>query len=143
MSGIPTPFNEGRHFSYQPLKPQDQPKNMLRLPAEAVRGIIFLTLTLATVGAGVWMMFEILSANNLLPLEMVLLVLFSITFGWIATAFWSAACGFVLQMLQRDPLTLEKLDPDRYRRQSIATRTAVVMPVYNEDTRRVIAGFEA
>src|SRR5690606_41332870 len=43
----------------------------------------------------------------------------------------------------RHPPPLRTLDPDRYRRQPIVTRTAVVMPVYNEDTRRVIAGFEA
>lgn len=143
MSGIPTPFNEGRRISCQPLKPHEQPENMVRLPFATLRGIVFLGLSLITVVAGVWMMFEILSANSLLPLEMVLLVLFAITFGWIATAFWSAVCGFILQMIQRDPLTLKKLDPDRYRRQPITTRTAVVMPVYNEDTQRVIAGFEA
>jgi membrane glycosyltransferase len=74
---------------------------------------------------------------------MVLLGLFSITFCWISVAFWSAACGFVLQILQRDPLTLAPLNPDRYRVQPITTRTAVVMPVYNEETQRVIAGFEA
>src|SRR5690606_7680262 len=51
--------------------------------------------------------------------------------------------GFILQMLCIDPLTLRstrKLIADT---SPVRTRTAVVMPVYNEDTHRVIAGFEA
>src|SRR5690554_8160442 len=35
------------------------------------------------------------------------------------------------------------MDPNRYRHQPITTRTAIVMPVYNEETHRVISGFES
>lgn len=142
MSGIPMPFNKLQRRAL-PIDARLQPDNSIRLPGESIRRPVFFTLVLATTIAGVSIMFNILAANNLTPLEAVLLFLFSITFGWITTAFWSALCGFILQMTQRDPLSLKKLDFDRYRRQPITTRTAVVMPVYNEDTRRVIAGFEA
>lgn len=142
MSGIPMQFSK-LHARALPVDARLQPENSIRLPGEALRRPVFFMLVLGTTVAGVAIMFNILAANNLMPLEAVLLCLFSITFGWITISFWSAVCGFVLQMMQRDPLSLKKMDLDRYRRQPITTRTAVVMPVYNEDTRRVIAGFEA
>ena len=142
MSGIPMQFSK-LHARALPVDARLQPENSIRLPGEALRRPVFFMLVLGTTVAGVAIMFNILAANNLMPLEAVLLCLFSITFGWITISFWSAVCGFVLQMMQRDPLSLKKMDLGRYRRQPITTRTAVVMPVYNEDTRRVIAGFEA
>lgn len=142
MSGIPMQFSK-LHARALPVDARLQPENSIRLPGEALRRPVFFMLVLGTTVAGVAIMFNILAANNLMPLEAVLLCLFSVTFGWITISFWSAVCGFVLQMMQRDPLSLKKMDLDRYRRQPITTRTAVVMPVYNEDTRRVIAGFEA
>ena len=142
MSGIPMQFNK-LQVRALPVDARLQPENSIRLPGESIRRPLFFTLVLGTTVAGVSIMFNILAANNLMPLEAVLLFLFSITFGWITISFWSGLCGFVLQMMQRDPLSLKKMDLDRYRRQPITTRTAVVMPVYNEDTRRVIAGFEA
>lgn len=143
MSGIPTPFNNPLNDNPLPTNVGQQPENALRLPAVALRRVLFFSVVMVTLIAGVGMMFDILAANNLVPMEMVLLFLFTITFSWITVAFWSAVFGFVLQMLKRDPLTLERVDTERYRSQPIVTRTAVVMPVYNEDTQRVIAGFEA
>lgn len=140
MSGIPTPFNKRQPAR---LDVKQQAPNALRIPGQSARRLLFLVVVVATTMTGVGMMFKILAANNLVPLEMILLGLFSITFCWISVAFWSAACGFILQMLRRDPLTLKSLAPERYRVQPITTRTAVVMPVYNEETRRVIAGFES
>ena len=99
-------------------------------------------LSLATTGFGVYLMFEILRANDLKPLEAIILLLFAISFGWISMAFWSAFFGFVLQLLNLDPISLKRL-------KSCSSQTplkepvAVIMPVYNEDTERVIAGFEA
>ena len=142
MSGIPMQFNK-LQVRALPVDARLQPENSIRLPGESIRRPLFFTLVLGTTVAGVSIMFNILAANNLMPLEAVLLFLFSITFGWITISFWSGLCGFVLQMMQRDPLSLKKMDLDRYRHQPITTRTAVVMPVYNEDTQRVIAGFEA
>ena len=142
MSGIPMQFNK-LQVRALPVDARLQPENSIRLPGESIRRPLFFIRVLGTTVAGVSIMFNILAANNLMPLEAVLLFLFSITFGWITISFWSGLCGFVLQMMQRDPLSLKKMDLDRYRHQPITTRTAVVMPVYNEDTQRVIAGFEA
>jgi len=143
MSGIPMPFNKLAGASAPPVEAHQQPENAIRLPWASTRRWGFTLLVIATTATGVGIMFNILAANSITTLEAVLLFLFSITFGWITTAFWSALCGFILQMRQIDPFTLQRMDPDRYRHQSITTRTAIVMPVYNEETHRVISGFES
>jgi membrane glycosyltransferase len=143
MSGIPMRFSNLPRARDLPIDARSQPVNSVHIPGEAFRRFIFFGLVIATTATGVAIMFDILAANNLMPLEAVLLFLFSITFGWITISFWSAVCGFVLQMFRLDPLSLKPMDNNRYRRQPITTRTAIVMPVYNEDTHRVVAGFEA
>lgn len=119
------------------------PADAIRIPGKSLRRYIYVTLSLLTAVSGVYIMFDILSANQLNTLEAIILVLFGISFSWLSLAFWSGVFGFVLQMLRIDPLSLKStkgLVPDNT---PITTRTAVVMPVYNEDTHRVIAGFEA
>jgi len=119
------------------------PANTLQLPGKRLRRYIYATLSAITAIAGVYIMFDILRANDLTALEAVILVLFSISFCWISLAFWSGVFGFFLQMLQIDPLTLKSVKRIQADTSPITTRTAIVMPVYNEDTHRVIAGFEA
>jgi membrane glycosyltransferase len=108
-----------------------------------LRQLLFSTLAAGTTLGGMWLMFDILRSNGVTWLEVALLVLFSITFTWIVIAFWSAAIGFTLQILRLDPLTLRRLASARSCAFAPSGRTAVVMPVYNEDTARIMAGFEA
>lgn len=132
MSGLQPPFvNRGL-------------ATRLGAPGKLARQLLMSTLSAATVVTGVWLMFDILRQNGTTILEAALLLLFSITFSWIVIAFWSGAIGFVLQMLRIDPLSLRRrraVDPERIG--PLSSRTAVVMPVYNEDTVRIMAGFEA
>ncbi|MES2673942.1 MAG: glucans biosynthesis glucosyltransferase MdoH [Pseudomonadota bacterium] len=147
MSGIQMPFNNPQHVpSKSTAKPIDRsllPENEIRLPGQSWRRMSYTLLTIVTAVAGVYMMYDILSANGITVLEGIILVLFAISFSWITTAFWSALCGFVLQMLRLDPLSLKSVDSIYNDGMPITTRTAVVMPIYNEDTHRVMAGFEA
>lgn len=116
----------------------------LRAPGKLARQLVFLLLCVGTVANGVWLMFDIFSSNGTTPLEATLLFLFSITFTWIVIAFWSGAIGFVLQLLRLDPLSLKhQLPRETQRITELKSRTAIVMPVYNEDTKRILAGFEA
>jgi membrane glycosyltransferase len=107
------------------------------------RLFFYLVLSSCLTAYGVYLMFDVLRANELTLLEGVLLFLFSLNFAWISFAFWNAIIGFVLNLLKRDPISLKKqalIAPDTT---PIHCRTAVVMPVYNEDTKRITAGFEA
>ncbi len=120
----------------------------LNVPYRKFRVLLFLTLTLVTSIVGFRMMFDILKPNGTTTLEIILLILFSATFIWIVTAFWSAIIGFVFQLFKIDPLTLKKqlsiaaLD-ENLSNKAFESKIAVVMPIYNEDTHRVFAGFEA
>lgn len=113
------------------------------MPFKTVRVWLFAIAALGISGYGISIMFEILNSNGMTLLEYALLALFSITFAWIVTAFCSGTIGFLLQLLRIDPLTLKRIKPISFDSQALAKqRTAVVMPIYNEDTHRVIAGFE-
>ncbi len=112
------------------------------LPMLGLRRVVFFALSLLTAAQGGYMMFDILRANGLTMLELSVWVLFVVMFSWLSVSFWNGMAGFVVVALKRDPLSLrrarpldETLDPDR--------RIALVMPVYNEETERVIGGLEA
>jgi membrane glycosyltransferase len=76
------------------------------------------------------------------PLEIALLVLFAILFGWVSAGFWTAMAGFALLVAGSDRYAISRtadlraaIDP--------AARTAIVMPICNEDVARVFAGLRA
>ncbi|WP_245295788.1 glucans biosynthesis glucosyltransferase MdoH [Methylobacterium sp. C1] len=84
---------------------------------------------------GGWQMVETVSVSGSpTALQLVLVVLFCLTFSWIALAFTSAVLGFGTLLRRPRPTP----DPTALR-----TRTAVLMPVYNEATARTFAGIEA
>ncbi|MFY9293630.1 MAG: glucans biosynthesis glucosyltransferase MdoH, partial [Methylorubrum rhodinum] len=84
---------------------------------------------------GAWQMYEVISVSGGATwLQYLLLVLFVLNFSWIALAFTGALVGFaaLLRSGAAGPM------PTR-----LTTRTAVVMPVYNEGSARVFAGLQA
>jgi len=103
------------------------------------RRALFFTLTLLTAAAATAMMRDILAANGLTGLEKIGLVLFYILFVWITGAFWTALAGFLVRLRGGDPLTLKAAGLDG---RPLAGRTAIIMPIYNEDTERVAAGLD-
>lgn len=143
MSGTPMTSNNTPLQPKGPINRNDLPENALQFPGESLRRWAYGILTIITAISGVYMMYDILSANGITMLEAVILLLFAVSFCWISTAFWSALFGFVLIMMKLDPLTLKPIDQFYDDKLPITTKTAVVMPIYNEDTHRVIAGFEA
>lgn len=91
-------------------------------------------------GIGTWLMTRALSGNGLSHPEMGVLALFIVTFGWISVSFSAAVIGFVLCLLRRHPVTLEPLRAPYAVGRRLSARVGIVMPIYNEDTRRVFAG---
>ncbi len=114
------------------------------MPFSLERRILFFTLVALTAGLSCRMMFEILVANGMTVIELMILTLFTITFSWLVFSFWSAVAGFVCHILGIDPLSLRRrIKAKDIIRRPLTSQTAVVMPVYNEDPRRVLAGLEA
>jgi membrane glycosyltransferase len=113
-----------------------------RLPR--LRRLLFFSLVGSSTATAATVMALILAANGLQWIEYAILVLFTLNFVLIALSFWSATAGLVVQALRLDPITLRR----RRRRGGgrgdtpLATRTAVVMPIYNENPERVFAGIE-
>jgi len=75
--------------------------------------------------------------------QITMLMLFALTFTWIALAFWGAVCGFVVCALRRDPLSLRKLDMEAPSARLLVSRTAIVMPIFAEPPIPTFAGLEA
>ena len=75
-------------------------------------------------------------------LEIAVLVLFAVLFCWISAGFWTAIAGFILLILGRDRYAISAtassdapIDPH--------ARTAIIMPICNENVPRVFAGLRA
>ena len=118
----------------------------LRRSSWAWRPLLFATLVLASVGAGGWVMTTILANEGLNELELLILALFVVTFGWIAVSFWTAVLGGTVTLIARikgvaparlvTPLDVGDVAPG-------TARVALVMPVYQEDADQVVAGLMA
>ncbi len=84
---------------------------------------------------GAYEMYKVVSLGGTTTFEWALLVLFVANFSWIALAFTSSAVGFLWMLfLAPKPLGIPA---------ALATKTAVVMPIYNESPERVFAAVGA
>ena len=129
-----------------------------------IRRYILLILTLAQTVVATWYMKTILpyqgwalinpmdmvgqdlwvSFMQLLPymLQTGILILFAVLFCWVSAGFWTALMGFLQLLIGRDKYSIsastvgdEPLNPEH--------RTALIMPICNEDVNRVFAGLRA
>ena len=105
-----------------------------------VRRTLFFGLTFLTSAAATALLVDALQANGIKATEVVGLVLFFGLFTWIAGALWTAIAGFAMRLSGRDPVGI---DIGELAGRTLTTRTAVVMPIYNEDPVRVGAGLTA
>jgi membrane glycosyltransferase len=85
---------------------------------------------------GAYEMYAVVSVSGTTTLQYVLLGLFTINFSWIALAFTNAILGFLVLALRPNSAPVDPAQPLRH-------RTAIVMPVYNEQTARTFAALEA
>ena len=81
-------------------------------------------------------MAALVAPGGLTLAEGIMLALFCVLFAWVAFAFASAVAGFVILWRGRD---LQPWAPQPI----IFTRTALLMPTYNEDLGRVLAAVQA
>ena len=105
-----------------------------------IRRTFFFGLTFASAVGASALLLDVLQANGLSGIELVGLVLFFGLFTWIAGALWTAIAGFAIQLRGRDYVGI---DAASVAGRALHIRTAVCMPIYNEDPERVGAGLEA
>ena len=103
------------------------------------RRVLFLGLTFLTSLSASALMADILRTNGFTPWEKASLIVFFVLVTWITGAFWTAVAGFFVQLIGRDSAVIHSSDGAG---KPLKGRTAVVMPIYNEDTGRVFAGLD-
>jgi membrane glycosyltransferase len=113
-------------------------RDRLRWPS-IWRRVLFFGLTFLTSLSASALMADILRTNGFTPWEKASLVVFFILFTWITGAFWTAVAGFVVQLIGRDRAVIHSSEAEGHQ---LTGRTAVIMPIYNEDTTRVFAGLD-
>jgi len=78
------------------------------------RRALFAVLAAATMAGSLALAARALSPGGLGVLDIVLLVLFTVTLPWMVVGFWNAVIGFVIMRLAADPAALGGLgDRDR------------------------------
>ncbi|NPV23847.1 glucans biosynthesis glucosyltransferase MdoH [Bradyrhizobium aeschynomenes] len=103
------------------------------------RGLVFLG-TAALTLAGCTKMYEVVEVGGVTVLESLVLVLFSILLAWIAFAFVSALAGFgAMFARRRDTIAIDVDGP----LPALASRTAMLLPTYNEDPHAVMVRLRA
>jgi membrane glycosyltransferase len=105
-----------------------------------VRRAFVLTGTAILTAAGCYEMYRVLQVGGVTVLESIILVLFVLLFAWIAFSFMSALAGFfVLLTRKKNELGIDPRTP----LPAIHSRTAMLLPTYNEDPHRVLARLRA
>lgn len=84
------------------------------------------------------------TAQQVLPyaLQTSILILFGILFCWVSAGFWTALMGFLELLTGRDKYRISGKSAGN-EPISAEARTAIVMPICNEDVPRVFAGLRA
>src|SRR5580692_5215714 len=113
-------------------------RDRLRWPS-IWRRLLFFGLTFLTSLSASALMADILRTNGFTGWEKSSLIVFFVLFTWITGAFWTAVAGFIVQLVGRDSAVIHSSEGEG---RPLQGRTAVIMPIYNEDTTRVFAGLD-
>src|SRR5439155_5305710 len=97
----------------------------------ALRRLVLLILMLGQSLLATHFMREVLPYHGSQLLELIVLILFSILFLWVSAGFWTAVMGFLL-LLRGDRYAISGRAVDDSPIPE-GVRTAVVMPICNED----------
>ena len=113
--------------------------------AASRRRIAGLSLIVLQTGFATDLMKTALPYHGRQPLEIAILVLFAILFAWISAGFWTALAGFIVVARKGDRYAITRTIDRDAKATDIpqAARTAIVMPICNEDVPRVFAGLRA
>ncbi len=103
------------------------------------RRLLLLLLIIAPTVMAAYVAYTLLPTRGWALLDVLIIVLFALLFGWISVGFWTSVAGVLvlLRRYDRFALTLGCLEglelPD-------TMRTALLFPIYNEDSHKVVEG---
>ncbi len=107
-----------------------------------LRRRVLLALLLGQTYLATAFMAQVLPYHGRQPMEIAILALFAILIAWVSAGFWTAMAGLLVLLRGHDRYSIsatikgdEPIDG--------GARTAIIMPICNEDTTRVFAGMRA
>ena len=107
-----------------------------------IRRLVLLFLMLGQTALATYYMSRVLPYQGREWLEIAMLSLFALLFCWVSAGFWTAMTGFLLLARGKDPFLISKNALTNGAIEAGA-RTAIIMPICNEDVTRVFAGLRA
>ena len=125
-----------------PEAPLDMPVSALeswdeaRPTTRSHRAWILISATLAATALAVFALYDVFQIDTIGPLDIVILTLFAPLFAWTAFSFASAVAGL---WSRADPLGIDPAAPPP----TLASRTAILSPVYNEAPDALFARLQA
>lgn len=133
QSQVPMPTQQLRSFT--------RGERRISVPtAAALRRLCIFVATIALTAAGSYEMYKVLEVGGVTVLEWMVLGLFVLLFAWIALSFTSSLAGFVTLLFRvQDPLGIDPTAP----LPDLGSRTAMLLPTYNEDPYRIMARLRA
>ena len=114
---------------YSPINPK-----RIRSRRRKVFGLMFLSTLAATLK---WI--TVIPSDSTLVTKFLMIGLFILTFAWIALFFWSSIFGFFNLLKKRKVPGVKWVSKDT----KLTTKTALLMPVYNESSSDVYANLTA
>jgi membrane glycosyltransferase len=108
--------------------------------------VVFFSLIAITTIIAVGLLVSAFHTDGLSHMELVLLLLYTILFSWICISFWSAFIGFFIILFGRDRLAISRQFAETLPNNEAIPPlpcTAILMPIYNENSGRVFAGLRA
>jgi membrane glycosyltransferase len=108
-----------------------------------IRRLLITTLILYTTVIASSYMADVLPGMGSTRLELAIVVVFGALFAWVSIGFWEAMGGLLTLWRGRDPLAISAAAAESPGRIGEDCRTAVVMPICNEEVGRVFAGLRA
>ncbi len=123
---------------HAPRSPRAAPARRVSAPrAMGLRRLLVIGGAIILTAFGAREMYRVLAVNGATPLAIFMLALFVALFAWIALSFTSAIAGFVSLMAGGGR---RLLTPDAVPGAIPGSRTALLMPTYNESPSRIMAG---
>jgi membrane glycosyltransferase len=107
------------------------------------RQVILAILVVLQTALASWSLTKVFPYPWLSGLEIAILAVFAVLFSWISLGFWTAIMGFWVLWRRARRFNVSDLLAGTNEQQPLRSRTAVVMPIFNEDVGRVFAGLEA
>ncbi|CAG4882381.1 glucan biosynthesis: glycosyl transferase [Georgfuchsia toluolica] len=117
------------------------PSPIIHMLQPRMRRCVLLALIFGQSFLATHFMRQVLPYHGAQPLEIAVLTLFALLFLWVSAGFWTALMGF-LQLLRGDRNLISRHGLGDTPMPATA-RTAIVMPICNEDVARVFAGLRA